>query len=98
MIETRRDGNHLIVRILGRFDFDLYREFRKLFAVDAKQRGQLTIDMTHVSYMDSSALGMLLLLEQRLGETYGRIRLTGAHGQPRDVLEIAHFDQHFDIG
>jgi anti-anti-sigma factor len=96
MLDVRRDKDQLQVALHGKFDFAIYADFRKLFADVAHVRG-IAIDMSDVSYMDSAALGMLLLLEQRVGKNAARIRLLGAHGQPRDVLEIASFSQYFDI-
>lgn len=95
-LDVRRDKDQLAVGLHGRFDFAVYPEFRRLFAELDRTR-TVTIDMSDVDYMDSAALGMLLLLEQRVPRGGSRIRLLGAQGQPRDVLEIAAFSQYFDI-
>jgi HptB-dependent secretion and biofilm anti anti-sigma factor len=95
-LDVRRDKDQLAVGLHGRFDFAIYPEFRRLFGELDRAR-TVTIDMSDVDYMDSAALGMLLLLEQRVPRGGSRIRLLGAQGQPRDVLEIAAFSQYFDI-
>ncbi len=51
------------IRLQGRFDFSVHREFREAVksAVSASAVREIEIDLSAVSYMDSSALGMLLL-------------------------------------
>lgn len=48
--------------------------------------------MQEVDYVDSAALGMLLLLRDHAGEGR-RVTLRNARGQPREVLLMAKFDR-----
>jgi HptB-dependent secretion and biofilm anti anti-sigma factor len=51
------------------------------------------VDMTHTSYIDSSALGMLLMLRDRAKET----TIVGPNEDVRAIFDIARFDQVFRV-
>ncbi|MEL6184454.1 MAG: STAS domain-containing protein, partial [Myxococcota bacterium] len=59
-IHTDRKDNEVTIAISGRFDFNAHREFRE--AVKAVSDGaRCVVDLEKATYLDSSALGMLLL-------------------------------------
>lgn len=83
----------------GRFDFNAHRDFREaldrlLAATDAKA---FVIDLGEVSYLDSSALGMLLLLRDKAKQANKPVKLANVKGSVKQVLEIANFSKMFDI-
>ena len=55
------------------------------------------IDFSSVEYLDSSALGMLLMLRDKMGGAKKDVSLSGVHGNVKQVLEIANFGQLFHI-
>ena len=55
------------------------------------------IDLSEVAYIDSAALGMLLVLRERSGSDQSQIKLTGAKDQTLKVLEVADFGRLFEI-
>jgi HptB-dependent secretion and biofilm anti anti-sigma factor len=89
---TRDTSGASLVHLSGRFDFSCFRDFHQAIGDGA---GDWVIDLGDVDYVDSSALGMLLLLRDRTGGDGKRIRLRGAHGQPYEVLKVAKFDVLF---
>lgn len=86
------DKQTLKVWIEGRFDFHLHREFRNAYR-DYADIKSIVIDLTHTVYVDSSALGMLLLVRESHSNT--RIILSNINPKIRTVLTIAHFDRLF---
>ena len=53
--------------------------------------------MGEVEYLDSSALGMLLLLRDK-GKAMGKqVSLANCGGTVRDVLRVANFDKLFAL-
>ena len=54
------DGAELTIEVEGRFDFSAHQEFRKAYEVAGTKPRKFVIDMRRASYLDSSALGMLL--------------------------------------
>lgn len=95
---TKEAGN-AEVKLSGRFDFNAHREFRAAYEplmVDAEVRS-VRIDMAGVEYLDSSALGMLLMLRDKAGAANKSLTLMGVRGAVKQVLEIANFGKLFKI-
>ncbi|WP_457790330.1 STAS domain-containing protein [Pseudomonas sp. PL-6] len=91
------DGQELTIAIRGRFDFASHQEFR-----DAYERVNITprrylVDLQGTSYLDSSALGMLLLLRDHAGGDAAQIRLLNCSSDVRKILAISNFEQLFQI-
>jgi HptB-dependent secretion and biofilm anti anti-sigma factor len=98
MFEVHHDHETCHVKLDGRFDFTRVSQFQDLFGGGATGGSprQWVVDLSEVVYVDSSALGVLLMLRDRSGEGR-RVVLRGARGQPRDVLLMAKFDQLFEL-
>jgi anti-anti-sigma factor len=66
-IAMRADGKRAVARLSGRFEVSAHREFRE--TIDAALRNddieEVVIDLAEVVYIDSSALGMLLMLREK---------------------------------
>lgn len=92
------DGRELTITIRGRFDFTTHQAFREAYQTLAERPERYRIDCSQVTYMDSSALGMLLLLRDFAGEETANIQLVDCPPDVRKVLLISNFDQLFEIG
>jgi anti-anti-sigma factor len=55
------------------------------------------IDLGDVDSMDSSALGMLLLLREHAGGDRSEIRIVNANTALRGTLRVAGFDKLFTL-
>jgi len=88
-----------LVRLQGRFDFSAHREMRDCCGklLEASDVRELDLDMGGVDYIDSSALGMLLLLKERADAASKRVSLQNCKGTVRQVLDIANFGKIFSI-
>ena len=93
------DGSVAMILLRGRFDFGSHREFKTSYEAPLGAAGvsELHIDMGGVEYLDSSALGMLLILKERAGATNKRIAITNCRGAVKQVLDIANFSKLFQI-
>jgi len=94
-----KDAGKAVVKLAGRFDFNTHREFRGAYEpllADANVQA-VVIDFSGVDYLDSSALGMLLMLRDRLGGAAKEVALTGVRGNVKQVLDIANFGKLFPI-
>jgi anti-anti-sigma factor len=58
---------------------------------------QIELDFSAVTFIDSAALGMLLLLRDRCQQTHKPIILSRTHGQVDKVMRISRFDQLFTL-
>ncbi|KPC54102.1 STAS domain-containing protein [Amantichitinum ursilacus] len=85
------------IQLNGHFTFEAHRDFKQVTqeALDNPSVTALTLDFAGVDYMDSAALGMLLLLNERAGGR--RITLVNCKGTVKAVLDIANFGKIFDI-
>lgn len=78
-----------------RFDFSCANEFREASAAFDTET-ELVVDLQRTSYIDSAALGMLLLLGEKTGGTR-KVRIRNATGQPKEALEQANFHRLFNV-
>lgn len=87
-----------VIRLEGRFDFNSHRDFRE--AVDAalaSPASVVAVDLAGVEYLDSSALGMLLMLRDRAKSAAREVTLTGCRNAVKQILDIANFGKLFTI-
>jgi anti-anti-sigma factor len=60
--------------------------------------GDLILDLTTVSFIDSSALGTLLQAEQRLGRQGRGMAVVAPEGSPAaELIELAHADGRLSV-
>lgn len=93
------ESGKVIIKLVGRFDFNTYREFRAAYEpliTDSAVRS-VAVDFSGVDYLDSSALGMLLMLRDKLGGANKEVALSGVRGNVKQVLDIANFGKLFQI-
>ena len=97
--DTRIIADRAVISLQGRFDFSAHREFRSLCspALESGDIRELEVDLGKVEYLDSSALGMLLLLRERADGARKRVTLSNCRGAVRQVLDTANFGKLFQI-
>ena len=87
----------LEVRISGRFDFSIHQNFRKITQQTGLGVKSIAIDLSETDYMDSSALGMLLVLRDKVNEKKEAITIKNSKEEVRKILKIANFDKLFTL-
>lgn len=87
----------LEVRISGRFDFSIHQNFRKITQQTGEGVKSIAIDLSETEYMDSSALGMLLVLRDKVNEKKEAIIIKNSKEEVRKILKIANFDKLFTL-
>jgi anti-anti-sigma factor len=90
--------SHTIV-IPERFDFGHYKIFNEQVnqMMQDEQIKTVILDFSRASYLDSSALGMLVLMNKKAKAKSIHTFIRGAKGNAKDILVMANFDQLFDI-
>lgn len=85
--------------LIGQFDFNMHKDFRQAGQelLDHPDVHQIVIDFDQVPFLDSSALGMLLLLKERASISSKSMILTNCHEAVQQILEIACFNKMFTI-
>ncbi|KAF7598902.1 MAG: anti-anti-sigma factor [Candidatus Dactylopiibacterium carminicum] len=93
------NDSQAVLRLGSRFDFKAHREFRDAVESLLGQAGSrnLQVDLAEVTYLDSSALGMLLMLRDKAKATNKDVALVGVKGSVKQVLDIANFSKLFSI-
>lgn len=92
-------GSVAKIHMKGRFDFNVHRSFKDAYDPLLHQNGvsSLEIDLGEVEYLDSSALGMLLLVRER-AEAQGKpVVLSHPNSTVAQILDIANFRKLFTI-
>ncbi|MCK6187508.1 MULTISPECIES: STAS domain-containing protein [unclassified Pseudomonas] len=95
--EVSLDGKKLTIAIKGRFDFGSHQMFRDAYERFYKVPELYVIDLKETTYMDSSALGMLLLLRDHAGGDESQVMVINTSSDVRKILAISNFDKLFDI-
>lgn len=91
-------GERANIALEGRFDFNANHAFRDAYEpVLGSDVTTIEIDFDGVEYLDSSALGMLLLLRDLANERRKSVELANCRGIVGQVLEIANFRKLFAI-
>ena len=82
LIAQEQSGDRATLKLGGRFDFHSHRDFRSAYEKILETGGfrEITIDFGEVDYLDSSALGMLLLLREKAEGAGKNVVLAGLKG------------------
>jgi len=87
------DGKTLTLGVEGRFDFAVYDEFRAAYA--HSEASHYVVDLARTDYLDSSALGLLMLLREHAGGEDASIEIVNCTSDLRRILTIANFHRLF---
>ena len=91
-------GKKVKINVFGRFDYGLSHMFREAYLNLEKVDGvNFHINLSAASYIDSSALGMLLLLREYAKNLGGKVIIERPCEQISSFLKVAKFDQLFAI-
>lgn len=96
-IETsiNNNGKVLTISVIGNFSFELQDAFRASYESGGMER--YIIDLEHTEYMDSAALGMLLMMREMVGGDNADITLQNCGQDIRVILKVANFEDLFTI-
>lgn len=86
----------LKIIISGKFTHAVHPEFTSAYkSLPPSNRRKYIIDLAAAEYMDSAALGMLLVLRERSGGDHSQITLSGAKDDVKKILDISGFERLF---
>ncbi|HEB56844.1 MAG TPA: anti-sigma factor antagonist [Gammaproteobacteria bacterium] len=95
--QTSSDGKTITIKIDGRFDFTNQKEFREAYKNQCDPGLLFQVELFATEYMDSSALGMLLLLKEHADNFNSKVVLKKPSEGIKKILDMANFSQQFDI-
>lgn len=95
--EISADNKRVVISIDNRFDFSLHQKFRDAYAEVSLTAAEYILDLSKTSYMDSSALGMILLLKDHAEKQDGKVVISKPTPSVYKILEIAQFHRLMTI-
>ncbi len=95
--QISEDGKVLTISISGRFDITAYKDFGDAYKDKLDSISKWVIDMANTEYVDSSALGMLLMLRERAGGENSDISIVNTSDGVKKIFETANFNKLFTL-
>lgn len=96
VFETR--DSSLIVQVSGRMTHADHRGFRDILGrINETNPARVVFDLGQVEFLDSSALGMLLIVRDAAVQQKRTIVLKGAGGQVEKLMKIAKLHKYFEV-
>ena len=96
--EVRQQGKSVIVVLCGEVDLHHTPEVHKaLVGACQRQPERLVVNLSQVSYMDSSGIGTLVEIFRRLNGFGGKLMLCGLNDRVYSVFEITRLNRFFKI-
>lgn len=91
------DGKKLTLTVSGKMDVTLYKEFNDAYKDKIDLVSKVVLDFKDVEYVDSSGLGMLLVLRERSGGDAADIDIINVNPDVKKILETTNFQHMFNI-
>lgn len=87
------------LRLPSSFDYSYHRQFSDQYTacIESGTCKEILLDFSQVEYLDSSALGMMVLLQKRASALNIKVRLKGARGATDEILKMANMQKIFDF-
>ncbi|MBF0163786.1 MAG: STAS domain-containing protein [Magnetococcales bacterium] len=96
MIKITESDNVILVSLPEEFSYRIYQEFRGVY-LDRPVGVRYDIDFSQVVSMDSSALGMLLLMHEHCKSHRCRIRLLHCNSRVAGILSYSSVGSLFEL-
>lgn len=96
-IKLDSESGELTIRVSGGFDFSVHQAFRKASELDEATVKSIVIDLRTTDYIDSSALGMLLIMREKVNNDKRAIKIVNVRPEVKKILQIANFDKIFTL-
>lgn len=84
-----------IVELLGELDSVSAPEVQQQVLPHIHDDSKILLDMTHVTYMSSAGLRILLMMYRNINENVGKIIMSGLNDDVREVMSITGFLDYF---
>lgn len=97
-INVERNGSVAVVAVSGEVDAATAPQLRQQFdELLGESQQEFVIDLSQVSFMDSSGLASLVQLFKRVRIGHGDVRLCGLQPEVSRVFELTRLHRVFDV-
>ncbi len=82
-----------------RFDYSFHRQFNEGcndYIANANLN-EIILDFSRVGYLDSSALGMLVMVQKKASSAAKKIKIKGAKGATEEILRMANIQKMIEF-
>ncbi len=95
-------GHHYLLKVYGYFEFSDHCQWHAILDGMTATTRSIDIDFSAIEYMDSSALGLLLQLREKITDEFNdesrpNIRLIKVNKAALKLLQRSGFDQLFEL-
>ena len=95
--QISEDGKVFTIRMSDRFDITTYTDLIESYKDKLGSVSKWILDMAEVEYVDSSALGMLLMLRERAGGENADINIVNLNSDLKKIFTTANFQKLFNM-
>ena len=94
-LELTRESGVLTAALIGELDHHAAADLRQRIdaAVLACRPRRLNIDLTQLTFMDSSGIGLIMGRYRLMGSLEGELRVTGANPRMERMIRLAGLDK-----
>jgi len=87
------------INLPSRFDYSYHKAFSDTYAsiLEDNSVNLIVIDFSRVEYVDSSGLGMLVMLHKKASAKSKKIKIKGAKGATEEILKVANMQKLFEF-
>ncbi|HJV91494.1 MAG TPA: STAS domain-containing protein [Holophagaceae bacterium] len=98
-IQPRVHGTSTVLELTGRFTFEDHPTFKAALTQLWERTGAkaVTLDFSGLSYLDSSALGLMLLMRERAAAAGVKLVIRRPSEAVRKLILVVNFDRLFEI-
>lgn len=84
-----------VISLPDKFDFGFHKEFTKRYddSIENFSVKEIVLDFSRVSYLDSSALGMMVLLYRKAQACNKTVKVKNVSGKTAEILKMANFQK-----
>lgn len=93
---TEKEHNTVVIQITGDFIFSLQKEFRNAYE-NLNSKKTIIIDLRETTYMDSSALGMILILNDKVSRSGSTIKVINCKEAIKRIFLMTNLDKIIEI-
>jgi anti-anti-sigma factor len=96
-VQSSSETNTVKIQVSQQFDYSVHQAFRDAYRNVSVPNSSFVVDLSKATYMDSSALGMILLLKEHAEKLGGKVVISKPNESVHKILTIANFDQFVTI-
>lgn len=93
--QSINNDEEMVISVRGHFDFTIANDFRNCYR-NTPPKKKYIIDLAGVEFVDSAAIGMLLLLREYT-HNHAIIRLVNYKPAIKKILEISHIERFVEF-